>query len=330
MQDTSILIPTCRRPHFLEAALASVARQTALNRIGEVLVIENGEDRRSEDVCRKFRGLPIKYVFRNPVVPVPKLLVATMREAGLPFVAMLHDDDWWFDFHLKRSLEKLAARPDLSATYSGHFLAESENLWFQGLHGNFAAWFGNDQSLDVETRLLNYRQMLITSLLQSGFHVSSVVYRRALVEKAYTILDDGNDFDVDRTLAIELARLGDVLFFDTPSLVVRIHASQDSLLAIKQKRHLRFQVSTRQWIQRAQAEGIDICAELAARIARPGFDAQRAVRTVGATEFAALAEASVLPPPMVQAHRRLNRRRQLIKLFSKLNRWVQVATFRRK
>ena len=324
MPDTSILIPTCRRPHFLEAALAGVARQTARNRIGEVLVIENGADRRSEDVCRKFPGLPIKYIFRNPVVPVSQLLVATMREASQPFVAMLHDDDWWFDFHLKRSLEKLAARPELSATYSGHFLAESENHWFQKLHGNFAAWFGNDQNLDVESRLLNYRQMLITSLLQTGFHMSSVVYRRAIVEKAYPILDDGNDFDVDRTLAIELARLGDVLFFDTPSLVVRVHAGQDCLLAIQQKRHLRFQVSTRQWLQRAQAEGIDIRAELATRIARPGFDANQAARIIGTDGFAALAEKSLLPDVWQQAYRRAIWRARLLPIIARLRRIFQT------
>ena len=113
MKDVSVLIPTAKRPHFLSTALESVARQTALDRIGEVLVIENGEDRGSGDVCKRFPNLPIKYIYRNPTIPASERTVSILREGSLPFVALLHDDDWWFDFHLERSLEKLGKEPSL-------------------------------------------------------------------------------------------------------------------------------------------------------------------------------------------------------------------------
>ena len=156
MKDTSILITTAKRPHFLPTALESVARQTALDRIGEVIVIENGEDRRSEAICQKFPNLPIKYIYRNPPVPLSRWMVATLSEASLPMVAMLHDDDWWLDFHLERSLRKLDQEHSLSAVYSSNFVAESEKQWFQGLNGNFTAWFANDQRINPEEIRLNF------------------------------------------------------------------------------------------------------------------------------------------------------------------------------
>jgi len=68
MKDVSVLIPTAKRPDLLHTALESVDRQTEIARIGEVVVIENGEDRGSADVCKRFPNLPIRYLYRNPTV----------------------------------------------------------------------------------------------------------------------------------------------------------------------------------------------------------------------------------------------------------------------
>src|ERR1035437_8916205 len=111
MKDISILLPTCRRPQLLLTALESVARQTASGRIGEVLVMENGLDRGSEEVCRRFSNLPIKYIYRDPVVPAETRTTVTFREASLPLVAVLHNNDWWDDFHLARSVASLEQHP---------------------------------------------------------------------------------------------------------------------------------------------------------------------------------------------------------------------------
>jgi len=304
MKDTSVLISTCKRPHFLIAALESVARQTAVDRIGEIIVVENGSDRGSEKVCQKFPSLPIKYIFRNPMVPLSKLTVTLLSESSLPLVAMLHDDDWWLDFHLERSLEKLDTKPELSAVYSSHFVTESENYWFQGINGNFTAWFANDQRTNGETRILNFKQVLITSLLQSGFHMSSLVYRGAAIKACFAAYDDGNEYDNDRTLAVELSRQGDILFHDTPSAVVRVHPGQDNRLTKKiGKAKYWFNRNTRRLIQQAIGESIDIRSELSLRISRPGFDANMALRCISSADYDPLAEASLLPPPLLKAYR---------------------------
>lgn len=326
MKDISILIPTCRRAHFLQAALQSVARQTALARIGEVLVMENGEDRRSEAVCQQFPNLPIKYIYRDPTIPLSKWTVATLSEASLPLVAMLHDDDWWLDFHLERSLGKLDDQPNLSAVYSSFFFTESENLWFRGVNGNFTAWFGNDQSINGEARVLNFKQMIITSLLQSGFHMSSLVFRRSVIKACFPAFDDGNEFDVDRTLAVELSRQGDVLFHDTPSLVVRLHPGQDGVQAIKDNRAAPwFQKNTRRLIKQAQDASIDIRSELSSRISRPGFDSNMAMRFIGPEALNWLAADSLLSPPWLRAYRHAKLRARFFKVVSCINRWMQAV-----
>jgi len=304
MKDTSILIPTYKRPHLLLAALESVARQTAVDRIGEIVVIENGSDRRSEKVCQKFPGLPIKYIFRNPTVPVSKLTVVTLSETSLPNVALLHDDDWWLDFHLERSLEKLDTMPELSAVYASYFVTESENSWFQEINGNFTAWFGNDQHATGDTRILDFKQVLITSILQAGFHMSSLVYRGSVIGACFEAFSDGNEYDNDRTLAVELSRQGNILFHDTPSIVVRNHPGQDNRQTKRAgKASYWFNRNTRRMIQQAIDASIDIRSELDARVSRPGFSADMALRCIRAEDYDPLVEASLLSPSLLKTYR---------------------------
>ncbi len=63
----SILLPTAARPEMLRTALQSIAGQTALGQVGRIFVSENGSDKRSGEVCASFPGLPITYLYRDPV-----------------------------------------------------------------------------------------------------------------------------------------------------------------------------------------------------------------------------------------------------------------------
>lgn len=324
MKDTSVLITTAKRPHFLPTALESVARQTALGRIGEVIVIENGEDRRSESVCRKFPNLPIKYIYRNPPIPLSKWMVGTLSEASLPFVAMLHDDDWWLDFHLERSLRKLDQQKNLSAIYSSYFVAESERDWFHGINGNFTAWFGNDHRINPEEIQLDFKQVFITSLLQSGFHLSTLVCRRSMIKGCFPAFDDGNEFDVDRTLPVELSRYGDIVFHETPSVTVRSHPGQDVLLAIKHKRHLWFHKNTKRLIKQAHDESIDIRSELSSRISRSGFDSNKALNHINPENFICL-DHDLFPPPLLAAFNRWKLRKRITEKVICIKCWIKAC-----
>jgi len=304
MKDVSVLIPTAKRPHLLSTALESVARQTAIARIGEVLVIENGEDRGSDAVCKRFPNLPIRYLYRNPTISPSERTVSTLSEGSLPFVALLHDDDWWLDFHLERSLEKLEKEPSFSATYSSYLTTESEKDWFRAIHANYTAWFGNDQSLDGVSRTLNFKQTLLANLLHPGFHMSSLVFRRSLIEACFAAFGDGNEFDNDRTLAVELSKQGDMVFHDTPSVVIRVHPEQESLVPWEKNRHF-YHKNTRRLIQQARENSIDIPSEFSRRFSRSGNSVKMALNyaNMASNGFEILAVESLLPPAVLDQYR---------------------------
>jgi glycosyltransferase involved in cell wall biosynthesis len=305
MKDTSILIPTVNRPGLLITALESVARQQGVERIGEIFVFENGLNRSSKEVCEKFPALPIKYIFRDPPVPLSKLTVANFTGPQLPYVAMLHDDDWWMPFHLERSLAQLDKEPGIAAVYSSHFITESETAWFRNINGNFTAWFGNQEKYNAETRKLDFTQTLITSILQAGFHMSSLVARKTAIEGCFPAFQDGNEYDNDRTLAVELARQGGLLFFDAPSVAVRTHPNQDSRHASKDGRAARwFTNNTERLIKQAQSASIDISAELLQRIQRTDFGPKMVFKKIPPRDFKVLVRHSLLPKQLYGEYRK--------------------------
>ena len=101
----TIIIPTASRPGMLRTALESVANQTAVSRIGQIFVSENGGSRDSEIVCARFPSLPITYQYREPTTPPLEHMQILMREClHGELTAFLHDDDWWTPTHLASAL----------------------------------------------------------------------------------------------------------------------------------------------------------------------------------------------------------------------------------
>src|SRR5688572_22058244 len=101
MNTISVLVPTANHPKFLETALQSIARQTAIDKIEEVLVSENLLDRESEAVCKKFPNLPIRYILQDPPLTRFQNFDFLFNQARADLVALLCDDDWWAPGHLQ-------------------------------------------------------------------------------------------------------------------------------------------------------------------------------------------------------------------------------------
>jgi succinoglycan biosynthesis protein ExoM len=94
--QVSVVIPTFRRPHFLEMTIASVARQK--NNVGlgyEIIVVDNSPEKSAEDTVRRAMEehyIPIRYVSE------PRQNIALARNAGIEhsdaeFIAMIDDDE---------------------------------------------------------------------------------------------------------------------------------------------------------------------------------------------------------------------------------------------
>src|SRR5258708_34849094 len=100
--DITVVIPGVGRPQFLPDLLTSIEKQTALSRIVEVIVSEDGGNHRLESITSRFKNLPIRYVAREaPLGFLGHHQVLLCKEAQTPLTALLHDDDWWAPEHLE-------------------------------------------------------------------------------------------------------------------------------------------------------------------------------------------------------------------------------------
>jgi hypothetical protein len=104
MSDITIAITTIGRPSFPRTALPSVQNQVGEATLGGFIASENSIDRRAEEAGREFPDLRIRYVFRQPTLPMLAHRFSTFRQARTPYIANLNDDDWWNASHVADGL----------------------------------------------------------------------------------------------------------------------------------------------------------------------------------------------------------------------------------
>jgi hypothetical protein len=259
--DTIVLIPTANRPAYLETALASVAGQSARHRIKEVRVMENGGERRSEEVCERYSNrLPIRYVFRDPPLPVLDH-GRTIMEEIYPgrFVAVLHDDDWWAPEHLGSSLRALEESSAV-ACYSAHFSIQSEAAPAQW-HDSLMFWAGSGYQPLTGDWLLDMAGVLVANLGGSPAHYSTIVADAEAYRKCADTHSVGNEFDSDRMVCVGFARYGKVVFRPVPTVFIRVHPEQDTRRFDEQKRNEGLFQTTVWMFSIAQQARIDLMTE---------------------------------------------------------------------
>lgn len=96
----SVLIPTCKRPSLLKAALSAVRNQSAVYSIAEVIISENSESSESYSVCSAFPDLPIRYFQHKSPLRVEDHFWWLTQQAYSHWIAPLGDDDMWSRYHL--------------------------------------------------------------------------------------------------------------------------------------------------------------------------------------------------------------------------------------
>lgn len=228
MRDTIVILATANRPAFLRTALASIARQTAVDRIAEVRVMENGGDRSSEALCREYADkLPINYVYRDP----PLSILAHARKIiaepfAAPHIAILHDDDWWAPEHLAASLRALQEGGAV-ACYSAHFCTSGEaapTFW----HDNLMFWAAGGYQPVTQDWVMGMAGALIANLAGTPGHYSTLVAAAEAFRGCADTLYLDNQFDTDRMLCVGLARFGRIVYRPVPTVFIRIHPGQDN------------------------------------------------------------------------------------------------------
>lgn len=319
--DVTVLLPTINRPAFLRVALESIARQTAVARIRQVLVSENAAGRDSESIVAAFADrLPVRFVRQDPsIAPLDHFSWLTAQLPSTGYCAMLHDDDWWAPNHLGFGLSLLDQGCELSAFFGSFYFvsAESSPLWLEPIS---RPWFGAGYLPLNETWTLGLPEIILSSLGGTPCHYSGIVARSSAFTTAGAATRSfQNPFDNDRIFIVELARIGRLVHSPVPTLFVRLHADQDvrrQTDAGTHNEHVRR--TTEYLINLAAANHIDLRALLRERIdACPAFHLGPLLNNLSQEEYAGpLGAAGLMPPALatvVGARKRQQRR---------MNRWV--------
>ena len=175
----SVIIPTYNRASDLKRALGSLLSQTYTH--WEALVVDNYSEDNTDQVIDDFNEKRIKlYKIHN------KGIIAASRNLGIKhasgeYLAFLDSDDWWCEQKLEQSVACMNEGMDL--VYHDLFLVfsnEQKRFWRKGY-------------------ARSVKPPVFDNLIQHGNPMSnsSVVVRRALVEKVGGLLED------PETLAME-------------------------------------------------------------------------------------------------------------------------------
>ncbi len=239
MSQITVAITTTGRPHFLRTALQSVQNQVGLAAIGEVVVSENNNDRRTEDVGHEFPDLPIRYLFREPTLPMLAHLFSTFRQARTPYVAILNDDDWWSASHVAHGLRVLKGDADAAAYASASlFVVDEAHKNPRWIDRSAAVWLLAGKPSWLTTWALDPQRMLALCWVYTPFHWSSLIAR---TDYLLSVLDElehetYHTHTIDRLVYARLSARGAFHYNPVPDTFVRWH--------------------TGNWIKTQEAEGV--------------------------------------------------------------------------
>jgi hypothetical protein len=269
MTTLSVLVPTANRPGMLRTALRSIAAQTAVSAVGEVVVIENLGNRESGRVCQEFPQLPISYVFRDP--PLPPGSIAASRDAlgriHSERMAILFDDDWWMEQHLETAIKSFDQWPHVIASFAVCLWTSGEAGYLDGTYGSFLPWFGAAQPLSEDRWTLTVADLLVISHLNSTFHLSSMVVNTDVFRSCIESTFNGNPYDTDRIIPAELGRHGRVVYNSRPQVYVRTHRGREALrLTASGEANVWWDSTTDQLFELAEKTHVDLKKEFAERM----------------------------------------------------------------
>jgi glycosyltransferase involved in cell wall biosynthesis len=268
MTSISVLIPTANRPAMLRTALLSVASQTALSAVEEVVVIENLGNRESGMVCQEFPQLPIRYVFRDP--PIPPGIAATrdaISRIRCKRMALLFDDDWWMEKHLENAIASLEMHPDAVACYAGCIWTTGEQGYLMGTYGSFLPWFAASKPMKTHRLAFSLADLLVISQINTTFHYSSLVVDSDVFRSSIECTSNGNPYDTDRLIPVELSRHGAVVYDSRAQVYIRTHGGREATRVIATgEADMWWRKSTEQLFELAEKMQINLKEEFAARM----------------------------------------------------------------
>ncbi len=260
----SVLLPTIGREAFLRTSLRSVAAQTALDMIGEVIISDNRPTGVAEKIAAEFPDLPIRIIRREPALEANTHFKVLPEDARYELSAILHDDDWWSPVHLASALAALVSTPSSVACYTAfaEVTEESSPVWGDPSIG---VWFGADYAALDQPWAMNLASVCIASFPGTFGRFSALVARTEALCQAGYIYDLGNPFDTDRMLGVALALQGPLAYAPTPTVYIRRHPTQDGGRFAPEAIVGHMADTTRWIIAQAKEQNVDLRAEISRR-----------------------------------------------------------------
>ena len=258
MRTISVLVPTANQPEFLHAALQSIARQTAAPYIGEVLVAENLLNRESEAVCRRFKDLPIQYIYHDPPLAPAENFNCLFNKARGDLVAVLCDDDWWAPGHLTEAAADLDHHSQAVARFSSCINVESLRQWTGEMSRSSVLWLAAGEPDCRETWSLDKTQVLAAAWIPTPFHASSMVVQRQGLQSLVPSLHEAHIYQNDRILQVLLSLQGTIVYEPSPDTFIRAHAGAATHLIPQRERQQVFRDCTENIEQLSVKAGVDL------------------------------------------------------------------------
>jgi glycosyltransferase involved in cell wall biosynthesis len=267
----TVVICTCNRPEFLRDALDSLAAQNRIDLISKVIVSENGANRSSETVCREFPGLPIDYAFQDPPLPSLDHFASLRSRVETPWLAILHDDDWWLPDHIGLSIEALQQTEALACFANFAEAGSTLHPWISSYKAP-RVWALSGFDFNRSFIHLSSVQNAAICLFDSSYHYSTCVVD---ANACWTVFDQvrstGNAYDNDRTFPFLLGIANGVVYRPAISAVIRVHQGQDSLRSVYHRDGGAIKAQTTQWLQANFSDLIQQAATLFNQQVVPGL-----------------------------------------------------------
>jgi glycosyltransferase involved in cell wall biosynthesis len=282
---------------MLKTALRSIANQSALSQISEIIVVENGADRQSEAVCNEFQVLPINYVFNNiPIAPGRNLAREWLRHIKEDHFAILFDDDWWIENHLERGIHSFSFANDVVASYGACALLEGEEHYLKYFFGQFNMWFATDEKPAEDRWKFRLQQMLVANLISTTCHFSSIIVNREAWAECIEELGD-NPFDTDRIIATMLSTKGSVILDRIPSVLIRVHGQQEGVIMNNEVGRFWWDQTSRKLTDIASSSNIDLASTYRSLLLKKGVSVGELRKFENFQSIDYLVDQGIVPRP---------------------------------
>ena len=220
----SVIIPTCNRAALLRRAIDSVYAQEGLGQQFdvEVLVIDDGSTDTTPAVASSYAEL--RYIRPSTNKGTSGARNVGLDAAAGEYIAFLDDDDSWLPWKLRRQLQALEERSEVSLVYGQEVKRSDRAVWvWPDPQDSPSGWM--------------HRSLLLTCPVNT----SSVLIRRSHID-AVGRFDERLRCWEDYDMWLRLALQGPFRFLSGPAVIYQVAASGrflSSVLTGESERDLR-------------------------------------------------------------------------------------------